>query len=147
MVCSVKERPNKVRQQKPTTSISRIDAYFGIAILLSKRIAPGNSLTLKLATPQPSKPATAATARTPGPVHVDAVREAETFCGVFWEATFRRKADAVKDRLLPAALTGGVEAEAVDRPNGLTAFAKLLADMRTTTEKLPSVNARPIMQG
>lgn len=106
------------KPQKPTSSISRIDAYFGKAILLSKCIAPGKPLTLMVATLQPSKPAAAAIARTLAPVHVDAVFAAE----IRLPLTFLRNAEVVKNRALPE--TAPVVVAVDDRPKGLTALAK-----------------------
>jgi hypothetical protein len=62
--------------------------------------------------------------KTPGPVHVDALRAASTLL----PAVFLRKAEVLKHRIRPekVAVDGGAKAAAaaVDRPKGLTALAK-----------------------
>lgn len=108
----------RATESPPTNSMSRIDAYSGSDTLLSKRIALGKPLSrLMDAKPQPSKPAAAAMAKTPGLDHVEAV-----CVGMFLLVAFRRSADVVKDRWALPELAA-TEA-AVDRPTGLTALAK-----------------------
>ena len=114
-----------------TCSISRMLAYRGAGNTPSSSTVPGKLPCKTSDTPQPSKPAATATPRTPGSDHVEADRGP-------WPlpATARRNDEVVK-RCRPAAQ--GLFEAARDRPRGLAALAKRLADMQEKSRRMCSV--------